>query len=269
MIKKIISSLLLSSTLILNSNAIQVVENIDTSKVSVETSTGFLNLNPDMIIGVVGLALLLGFVVALVVWLFNWWAKKSSDEDRKHKDSYYGRFLTELALCNMNKDSRLKSKRLWSFGIFWKRGKVYCDTHLGKRLIGYYQGEMNKKENAYLISFQVKKSIFKSIDYILVIPLNLKHLVKKNQVKGIYDIVIKCEGVDEIEQTDYYVMPLIYNDEKDKKSFIDFSDYLHEKYFETYILRDTIKENLLEYKDSMKKVVELNPSVQVDRKKQN
>ena len=117
-----------------------------------------------------------------------------------------------------------------------------------------------------MIGLYNKLGFFKVLRQIIIIPIKFKDkIVRKEFINKKKVLILKCEGLDEVESTEYYLMPLIKDPKKDKE-ILDFSDYIHKEFFEKTTLRDTIKENLLQYRDGIIKGVEMNPNLQFKRR---
>lgn len=215
-------------------------------------------------IGIMGILFLLflgGFAWVIVkIWKqFTAYARK--------EDFLYSVFENNLNQCHINHDSKLK-KRNWRFlWVFWKKKPVYIENQKDElEVVGSYYGECLKKEGFYFMAISNKVSMFQSIEQIIVIPLSIKNkLIKKVDVEKGRTIILRCEGFDQLENTDYYLLPLIH-DEKKKNSFIDFSQLVHDKFIEPTINKDIIKENLMSYRKNIIKSVESNPIVHFNRR---
>ena len=238
---------------------VSVVENLPVVK---ETSSGGMG---DVIAGGVGTGLFLGLfvgVIILIIWLI---IRNIRANERKHSDLLYGKYKIELEKCNHNKDTRLKWRN-WKTGFLtFKRSQILLDTETGLKFFGYYDGEMIQKDKFYLIATYKITGIFTRDKDIVIIPYELRHKVKKDLINGNYVMTIKAESIDEALNTDYYAQ-CVFKDSQNKDGLISFNDYIQKEYMETYVLRQVVKDNLLDYKTSMDKAIELNPNIQYGRK---
>jgi len=207
------------------------------------------------------------FLVCFVLYkiIFAIW-KKIAGMNAKEKDFLYTQFGQDLMQTHINRDVTMKRRLKRTFGMFWRRNPVYIETKKdGLVQIGSYNGECKKKENYYLVSIYNKLTMFKFSDQIILIPYELKHIIRKIKVNGANCMVLNCVGVDTVGNTDYYVIPLI-QDPENKNKVIDFADKIHKEYFESITFRDVIKKNLLQYRENIIKSVEANPTVHFNRR---
>jgi len=223
--------------------------------------------NKDIYIGIfaviVGVTLFIGGIGLLIAWV----SRKINDSQRKHNDLLFRKFNTEIEHANINKDGRFKKRNWKTLWITWSRSNVFANTENGLRSIGKYDGELLKKEEFILISFKISKNFFTKLNYIIVIPYELRNIIIKNTDRK-NEIWINCEGLDEVTNTDFYMIPIL-KDLTNNDKFIDFSNRVFSEFVETYVYKDIIKENLLKYRDSIKESTELNPNIQVGRKNPN
>lgn len=237
-------------------NAVTVVR--ETSKEAMDQGTSSVALTIFVMIIIGFFALCLSF---WVIWKIY---KAISDYGKKRKDFLYENFEVDLKQCYIGKDNTMMKRNWKFFWLFWKRNYVYADTENGLKIIGNYNGETSKKENFYLISIHNKMG-FKNLYKIILVPTSIKNkLIKKLQVDNKSVLVLDCEGIDNIGNTDYYYMPLIKDLSKDK--FIDFADKIHKEYIESIVYRDVIKTNLLQYREGVIRSVEVNPNVHFKRR---
>lgn len=221
----------------------------------------------DSVIQGVVIGIALGLIGGILWWIIQWIAKKFKDAQRKHKDLIYFKFLHEVNLCNINRDSSLKYRDWKWFFLAWKRTPIYIRNEEGLRLIGLYDGELNKKEGFKLLSIYSKKNFFTGENYILIIPYQIRQIMKKESYGGKISIIIESYGLDEVGNNDYYLMPIIKNLEGDsQKPFLDFNDFISKEYFEKYILREIIKDTQIRSTEAVEKATEMNPNIQVSRK---
>lgn len=211
--------------------------------------------------------IILGFALVIFILykiLFGIW-KKIQAVNYKEKDFLYTQFESDIQQTHINRDPAMKRKLKRSLWLFWRRNPVYCNSSKGFKYLGQYNGECKKKENYYLISIYNKIGFFKFVDQIILIPFELSHIINKIDVNGGRSLVLNCEGVDTVGNTEYYLIPLI-EDPKDSHKVLDFADKIHKEYFESITHRDIIKRNLLGYRENIIKSVEANPSIHFGRR---
>lgn len=249
---------------IAKSYALTIVQNAP-PPASTQPST-ILGMSSDMIIGAMIMGLGIGAVIGLIIFIIYKIIKHIQEAKKRANDLYYEKFKVDVKLANFNKDSLYK-KRSWKlFFLGFKRNDVYLETSMGLKFIGYYDGEMIKKNDFLVLSVYTIKSLFVRENFLVVIPYNFKHILKKNSVKKAHYISIVAESLDEFGNSDYYFMPVIRDKTKSDSAFLDFSNFLVEKYLNQYVLKDVMKQNVVEFKELMEKAVEINPNIQVQRK---
>lgn len=262
-IKKLISILILSFYFIASSFAVQVVKQ---TQITQEPENEGLRAIVLFIFGGGAIILFIGAIIFLLAWIMYKIYTKIQEYNRKKRDFLYYDFEHNATYCHVNRDTLMKHKRLRTFWIFWKRSNVYAKTKNGLEFLGYYNGEAQKKENYYMVSLYNKLGFFKYQESIIFIPSHMKNdLINKIDTDGKRSMIIYCEGVDSIENTDYYYIPLIY-DPKDPNKFIDFSDMIHKDYVEKTVYKDVIKEDLLSFRENIIRSVEANPNVHISRR---
>ncbi len=257
--------LILSFTLLLINSifGVVIVENPNAQQLgnNQEPNTFFQAFGGAIFMGLligVGLG---GFI--LVVWLI---VRKIKENQRKVSDLLYSRFLIELKNCHQNRDVRLKRRNLWTFGLTWKREEIYINTdENGVKYFGKYDGELIVKDNFILYGVYRVTGIFSREKDIIIIPYELRNKARKELIKGKWVVTIYGEGIDEVLNTDFF-NEVVFKNPLDNDKLITFTDYIHKQYLENYVYRQIIKDNLFEYKDSLDKITELNPNIQVERK---
>lgn len=190
--------------------------------------------------------------------------KKIKDINKSKKDFLYKTFEINSELCHKNRDTDLKKRKLKTLFLTWHRSPIYIDTENGLKQIGFYDGETYKKENFLMIGIYNKLGMFKVNRTIILVPYILRNIIRREIIDGKKIIILKCEGLDAYNNTEYYMIPLIKD--KDNKSFLDFSDYIHKQFIEKTVYQDLIKENLLQYREGIIKSVEMNPNLQFKRR---
>lgn len=213
------------------------------------------------------MALIVGIFLGVILWFAMWVIKKIKDQRKKQNNEEYKKYSSDLKMCLINADASLV-KRPWYKLFIWRtRAPIYANTETGKRFIGQYLGEAVKKEGFYLIGIRQKYGLFKFEDDVVIFPYQLrKSMIKKNDD---FSLTIECEGIDEVMSSEYYSIPVFRNhasDKEVKKIFTDFSNFIMKDYFQEYVYRDVIKENIMEFKEAIKDATEQNPFVQLDRK---
>lgn len=192
--------------------------------------------------------------------------KKITAYSRK-EDFIFTIFQNILQQCVIGYDSKLKRRMKRYLWIFWNRKPVFMENEKGKlELIGKYHGETTKKEGFYMLAVMNKVSLFKTIEQIIVIPLNIKDkIVKKIDIDKKRTIIIRGEGLDTYGIVDYFLMPLI-KDEKKKGEFLDFSNLVYKHLIEPQTYQNIISENLMSNRKNIIKSVESNPLVHFGRR---
>ncbi len=241
--------------------AVRVVETTATEQTNPASQGLAITILTIFIMSMFGLILLLGFGFA-VFKIWTW----LTDYQRNKDDFIYSVYQNDLLQCQVNADKEMKWRN-WKFlWLLYKRRPVYANTSSGLRVLGFYDGEADKKENFKIIALYNQIG-FKMIDKIILIPNGIKYIVKKEMIDGTKVMIIECEEIDQVENTDYYFMPLL-KDTKDNTKYLDFSDMIHSEYIEKIIHRDIIKENLQSYREGIIKSVESNPRVHFKRRTQ-
>jgi len=220
------------------------------------------------VLSILFIVFLFSALIMAIVFVMIKIYQKLSDYKRKAKDYLYYDFEYQIQQCHINRDYELKYRNPRRFWIFWNRLPVYIDTKdEGLKFVGMYQGETKKKEGIYMIALYNKLSIFKYVEQIVLVPYSLKsYMVKKIHVGKNKALILEAEGIDNVGNTDYYYIPLIKDNTKREKEFIDFADYIHREFFESIIYRDVIKTNLQQYREGVIKSVETNPSIHFKRR---
>ncbi len=262
--KQIIISILMLIICISSAFSVQVVrQDNGVNKISKEDSQLKTIVVTVLTIGLI--AMFFVFAVLIFAWILSKIYKKLTDHNKRKRDFMYDMFESDANQCHINRETSMKIRN-WKFlWFFWKRDPVWIDKEKsGLSTIGGYNGECIKKESFWLLGIYNKLGMFRFIEQVIVIPLDIKkELVKEVYIGKKKVLILNCDGVDQIENTDYYLIPLI----KDKNSkYLDFADMIHTEYIEKTVHRDIIKENMLEYKKGITKAVETNPAVQMKRR---
>ena len=245
-------------------NSVEIVQK--TSLVDEPVNEGLRSLIIWIFSAGVMILLFLGFVFLLAIIIVKI-QKKMSDFMRKKKDFLYVNFEENLSQCHLNRDYSLKTRKMSTLWLMWKRNPIYLNSKSqGLIQIGEYDGETLKKENFFFLAVNNKLSFFKSKQTIIVFPSKwYESLIKKVIVNKKKIIIIDCEGLDEIGSTDYFFQPLIPT--KDK-TYNDISDEFRKNYTEKVVYRDLLKEELQTHKTAVIKAVESNPYIHQSRRKE-
>jgi len=259
-LKKIFNILILSLELnLFNSFAITIVEN---KPKAVTTSSGIGNI----FVGAIFMGLFFGAIVGLIIFIIYFIVKKIKENKRKHSDLLYSKFLIEVEKCHQNRDKNLKYRNWKTFFLTWKRGTILLRTsENGLKIFGKYDGELIEKDNFILLAVYRVTGIFSRDKDIIIIPYELRKLITKEIHNKKMEVIINAESIDEALNTDYYGQ-IVVTDTKDNDKLINFNEYIQETFMQKYIMRQVIRDNLLDYKLSMDKAVEINPNIQVERK---
>lgn len=262
-LKKILSFLLLTLFLFSPIYGVEIVK--DVTEGSSEDRSTIQNV---IVMGltIMFFGVLLATFVLICAWIFYKIQSKIEETSREKNDFYFSIFNRDRQNAHFNADARLKKKNWKMMWFFYKRKPVYAKTKKGLKLLGHYDGETDKKENFYILTVYNKLGMFSYRTRAILIPKELKDVIveKVTLDKQTY-ITLNCEGIDEVENTNYFLIPLIEDPNKDK-SFLDFADLIHKKYFEKLIYRDVIKENLQGYRQNMIDAVEGNLTIQAKRR---
>lgn len=262
-------SVIILVTIILHfcsSFAVQVLPNQNSNNNAPEVDAGFKSIVITIFtIGIIFL-LFLG-IMLLFAWILFKIYQKLSELNRKKKHLIYEMFNYDLIQCHFNADSDLKKRNWRLLWLFWKRRPVYIETENGQLdIIGQYHGECYKKEGFYLVALYNKVGLFKYVGQIIIIPEHLKNsIVKKIAGDKVKTMFLSCEGIDSIQESDFYYIPLIRDKKRDNR-FVDFADLIHKNYIELKTYRDIITENLNSSKEMVIKSVETNPFVHFGRR---
>jgi len=252
--------ILLFGLLLNNVFSITIIENVKKTAPNPNSPLG------SIIGGAIVMGVGLGIIVGLIIFIIWFIVNKIREAKRKHSDLLYQKFTIEVSKCHQNRDSRLKKRNFKTFFLTFKRSNILLNTQEeGLKVFGKYDGELIEKDNFVLLSIYRVTGVFSREKDIIIIPYELRKLLKKEKHGKNWELIIKAESIDEALNTDYYGQ-LVVKDNKDNDKLINFNEYIQEKFMKKYIMRQVIKDNLLDYKSSMDKAVEINPNVQVERK---
>lgn len=257
-LKKQILSIIVLILMATNIFAVEVIQN---APVVIEKKPLLTDQQKTIVVW----GLIIMIFLALISWLIWWIIKKIKENQRKDKDLLYSKYLIDLKNTNQNKDGDLKYKSIFKFFLFWNRVDVVLNTERGLKYFGKYDGELIVKNNFFLVTIHRPSGWFSSEKDIIIIPYNMRTLFRKEKVNGKYVVLLDCESIDEALNTDYYNTIVVKNP-LDNNGLINFNGYIEKFFMKDYVLHQVIKDDLLNYKESMDKSVELNPSIQVSRK---
>lgn len=244
-----------------NAFGVTIVENSPQNPLNETGEERFQGIGVAILIGV-----LVGVGVGGIIWLIWWIVKKIKENKRKHTDLLYSKFLIDLKNCHQNRDYSLKKRNAKTFFLTYKRADIMLNTReKGIKYFGKYDGELLVKDNFVMIGVHRTTGVWTREKDIIIIPFELRNRVRKERYGKSDVMTIYGEGIDEVMNTDYY-NEVIFYDESKKDKLISFTDYINKTFLENYVYRQVIKDNLLDYKESLDKIVELNPNIQVDRK---
>ena len=220
----------------------------------------------ELVITIAGIGIVVLILILIVTWIIKKIISKIKESNRKGYDLLFKMYTEDLKKCKLNSDGKYKYRNPLTLFLTFKKAKVYAETSEGKKFIGYYDGDSIKKEEYFILALEQRHSFFKRETDIVIMPYRLKKLVfKKNDD---FTLTIICEGIDEVMGSEFYSLAVFNNPEFDKynKLFIDYSNDVLENYLQTYAYRDVIKNKILEFREQVSKAVDMNSSVQKERK---
>ena len=223
------------------------------------------SMNWPLIIGIIIIALFAGLFLFLFLKLIFWFINKFKDLKKSSDDILYYKYYLDYKACRINADKKFRSRNPLTLFITTKRAKVYAETSSEKKFIGLYEGHVVKKEppGFFVMAILQKEGLFNHETDLVIFPENLrKDLVRFNEDGSIN---LYCEGIDEVMSCEYFSIPVMRDDKKDK-NFVDFSELVQQKYYEPFVKRDMIRDNLEVYRENVREATEVNPYIQVDRK---
>lgn len=251
---------------IVNSVVIQQTTNAVETKPGVFSQVG---INWDMIIPIVIIVFLIGIVVMFVLWFVGKIVKKIRENRKQKEDLEFYKYSLDLKTCFMNKNSKYKSKNILTLGLLFKKAKIYARTSRGRRMVGYYEGELVKKEGFFILAIELRYTFFRREIDLVIFPYELiDQLIFFNE-DGSIDLEV--EGIDEVLSSELFSLPVFKNssNKNSNEIFTDFSDRVYQDYFKKFGDRkshiDTIKDSALRVKEA----TEMNVSVPYKRKTGN
>jgi len=248
---------------------VTVVENLPVNEApsSSNISTiGGMEIHWDVIIPIASIGLVVIIILSIIFFIVSKIIKKIKSNKKKMEDLEYYKYSIDLKNANMNKNARYKYKAWWSLGLLWSRAKIYARTSNGRKFIGYYDGELVKKEGYFLIAVELRHSFFKREIDLAIFPYNLKNeLIAFNQ-DGTIDL--NCEGLDEVLSSELFSIPVFDNNSSNviKSRFTDYSDEIMENYFNKFSDRNVVKNLTIDYTNNVREATEINSSIPYSRK---
>ena len=188
-------------------------------------------------------------------------------EFRKQHDEQFAIYYSNHNICKRNARTDMRKAKWWTLWLWTKRSKIFLENDEGRRYLGKYDGHAFKKEGDgwFMVAIHSFLGIKNTKDEILFLPKEIyEDVIYFDTVSGKNPcLVIKAEGIDEANSSDYFLMPII----KGKQNkFIDFSDKIQDELLTKYTHRKVIREQTEHYKDNMRKAADTNPFVQLERK---
>ena len=234
------------------------------------TSTiGSLTIHWEIVIPFIIIGTIIVIVLLIVMWIINKIIKKIRTKKKILTSLEFSKYTLDLKNAHMNKNQRFKYKSPLFLWLLFKKAKIYARTSEGKKFIGYYDGELVKKEGYFVMAVELRHSFFKREIDLVIFPYELKkNLILFNDD---FTIDLECEGIDEVLSSEYFSIPVFKdtsNAEK-KKIFTDFSDDIRKNYYENYSYRQVLKENMNDFALNVKEATEMNASVPYQRKTGN
>lgn len=248
-----------------------MVETINVIKeTSQETVEWYQMINWEMVITLTVIAIIGLIVFTIFYWIVKKIASKLKEGKKgKDKDYEFDKYTTDLRMIQINKDPKYKYRNPLTAFLFWKKARIFANTSLGKKFIGYYDGEAVKKEGFFIIGLEQRYSFFKRETDVLILPYQLrKDLIRYNDD---FSIDIDCEGIDETMSSEYFSLPVFknYSNKEKDEIFTDFSNLVLTKYFKQFVYRDVLKGNMIDFANNIREATEMNPKVPLKRKTQD
>jgi len=255
---------------IINVSAIAVQDTTGKPTTNANVNTGILSqvsINWDVIIPITIVVIIIGIFVAIIMWVIAKIVKKIRSARKQKEDLEYYKYSLDLKNANMNKNSKYKFKNIWTLMLLWKKSKVYARTSRGRKMVGYYEGELVKKEGFFVLAVELRYSFFKREVDLVIFPYELTNELVFFNDDGTIDLEV--EGIDEVLSSELFSLPVFKNNTQRKVIFDDFSDRVYKDYFEKFGDRkahiDTLKDSAVKIREA----TELNPNVPYQRKTGN
>jgi len=269
-LSKVFSFLILILVFMFNVNAISVQDTSGQTMNQPLVDTGILSnvsINWNVIIPITIIAVIIGLLLMIIMWFVSKIVKKIKSSRRQKEDLEYYKYSLDLKNANMNKNPKYKYRNILTLFLMWKKSKVYARTSRGRKLIGYYEGELVKKEGFFVMAIELRYSFFKREVDLVIFPYELTDELIFFNDDGTIDLEV--EGIDEVLSSELFSLPVFKNNTERKEIFADFSDRVYKDYFEKFGNRkshiDTIKDSAVKIREA----TEQNPSVPYQRKTGN
>lgn len=270
--KTVLSVLLILFVVVNSVNAVTVVKqdpaqtnNNNNDKSAFETFMG--KLSWALIIGASAFLFILIFMFFVVGLIYERVKNFIRAEYRKQHDEQFSIYYTNHNICKRNARLDMRKSKWWTLWLWTKRSPIYLENDEGRKFLGKYDGHAFKKEGEgwFMVAIHSFMGLKNTKDEILFIPNSVyKDIVYFDEVSGKNPaLVIRAEGIDETNSSDYFLMPIIKGKEN---KFIDFSDKIQQELLTKYTHRKVIREQTEHYKDNMRKAADTNPFVQLERK---
>lgn len=228
-----------------------------------------VSINWDVIIPVAIIAVIIGILVTIIFMIVGKIVKKIKSARRQKEDLEFYKYSLDLKNAFMNKNSKYKYKSFWTLFLLFKKAKIYARTSRGKKFIGFYEGEIIKKEGFYVLAVELRYTFFKREIDLVIFPYELSEGLIFYNDDGTIDLEV--EGIDEVLSSELFSLPVFKNvkDAEKKKIFVDFSDRVYKDYFKLFGDRkahiDTLKDSAVKIREA----TEMNPQVPLKRKTGN
>jgi len=260
---KILKKIFILLLLLIYVNNIFAVEVVENAQPIEQKKPMFTDAQKNIIIW----GLIITFFGGLFIWLIYWIFKKLNENKRKDTDLLYSKYLIDCKNTHQNRDRRMKYRNMWLLGLSWKRAEIILNTENGLKYFGYYNGELIVKDNFLLINCHRPAGFLNlgSEQDIIIIPYEMRKLIRKELIRGRYELLIDAESIDEALNTDYYAQIVVKNPKNNDELF-NYYELVKVKYLENYAHRQVVKDLTLNYTDNMNKAVEINPNISVEKK---
>lgn len=214
-----------------------------------------------------GLVFLIAIIIVLIIILgviVMKMLRYIREMNRRDKSLLYNEFCIHFDLANQQKDSAFKKRNWLTLFLTWKRSPVLIKTPDNRFVkIGLYEGEMVTKTDFKLIAISNKTGFFDKKKQIIALPYKITSILNKKYSR-INELIINCEAIDEGQQNDYIIMPVVRNVLTNE--IIDFTDIVSRNYKDIFALRTMINESLEEGRNSVNKAIEINPTLNYERR---
>jgi len=225
-----------------------------------------VSINWNVIVPIIILSIVVILILSIIWFIVSKIIKKIKSNRKKMEDMEYYKYSIDLKMSNMNKNSMYKHKSFWSLGLLWYRAKIYARTTNGRKFIGFYDGELVKKEGYFLVAVELRYSFFRREVDLVIFPYTLKDELIEFNNDGTIDF--NCEGIDETLSSEYFSLPVFNNNsdiEKNKK-FVNYSRDIMKNYFQNFSHQSAMKSLTIDYTNNIREATEINASIPYTRK---